>query len=144
MSETSTHRAFNKAIGPLRQRARAAADALALILPDAPLPPALPMLPIARREVEWMHAIRAAADQATIPGTEGSRDTLRQALTEIEALMAESPVHPLLRNEVLALSKAVPSIGGRGGSILQAIAEAVDAGALTASQAAHWRFRLGL
>jgi hypothetical protein len=144
MSRENRHKAFNKAIVGLRRTARAAADALAVALPDAPLPPALPLLPITWREVRWMGAVLASADEASLPDTEAQRSALRDALAEIAALMRAVPLHPLVRNEIRALHAAVPAMKGDTRPLDECLHHAVASGLLTASQAEAWRFRLGI
>jgi hypothetical protein len=138
------HTAFNRAVGPLRFSARCAAEALALRLPEAPLPPALPLLPLTAREVAWLRAILAAADAAALPGTEDDREALRAAVDGLGELMPEAEAHPMQRRELHALPAAVPLVATAGTDPVVSLAAAVAAGVLTASQAAHWRFRLGL
>lgn len=140
----SRHTAFNRAVGPLRFSARCAAEALALRLPEAPLPPALPLLPLTAREVAWLRTILAAADAAALPGTEDDREALRAAVYALGALMPEAEAHPMQRRELRALCAAVPALASIGTDPAATLATAFAVGALTASQAAHWRSRLGL
>lgn len=138
------HKDFNRAIGPLRYAARGAADALAVAIPTAPPPPAVPPLPISAREVRWMRAILDLADAADLPDTHKQREALREALVRIAPLLGALRTHPLIRNALRALYDAVPAIKDDARPVTDCLNDAVAAGQLTASQAEHWRYRLGL
>jgi len=140
----SKHADFNRAVGPLRYAARCAAEALALRLADAPLPPPVPPLPLTEREVAWFQAILAAADDGPPPEMDDTRETLRSAAAALAELLPEAQAHPLVRRERAALRAAVPALAAAPDDPAAALAEAVRVGAITVSQAAHWRYRLGL
>ena len=138
------HAGFNRVVGPLRYAARCAAEALALRLPNAPLPPPLPSLPLTEREVAWFQAILAAADDALPAEMDDTRETLRTAAATLAELLTEAQAHPLVRRERAALRAALPALATAAHDPATALADAVTAGTMTASQAAHWRYRLGI
>lgn len=137
---------FNRASGAIYRTAMEAADALALTLPDSPPIPALPSWPLSPRAFRWCVAVLASAKSAASvsPEVEAWRAALGGAIEAWQALIRDHKrLPPMMEYEARSFFAAVPTDSNKG-DLDGCVANAVSAGALTPSQAAHWRVRLGL
>jgi hypothetical protein len=135
---------FNRAAGPIYWGAITAAESLALLLPVSPPKPALPPWPLSLRALTWCMAMLAAAGPDAPPEADASRAALRGNIEAWQALLRDrGRMPPGMVCVVKDFHEAVPT--GRDAETLEGHMDvALAAAALTPSQAAHWRIRLGL
>ena len=136
---------LNKEGGRVYFSAMQAAETLAILLPVSPPKPALPWWPFSPRAIAWLRAMHDAADGTDITEVHAARDALSVALAWWERFEASlGGPHPHVVRELRGLmAHVLPSPSPRL-TFDQMLSIAFEEEQLTPSQAAHWRYRIGL